>query len=274
MKKAFLLAFATLAAGSAFAQTPERIDVSSFPPASKLIDEVVVPVPSEIFSVLDKLGKPRWEEVLRTNKNPVKPPGDPAQTALLLGAVIAEGFIAVEAQNSNEVKNIGKNVLTLAKALGVDKEVKKRTNSILDLADKNDWNGVRKEFDGALSEVKDAMIKLHSEPLSQLVSLGGWLRGTEALTTVVMGNYTKDGAELLHQPLLLDYFEKRIANMAPKFKVNPLVTKVQKGLIDIRPLVSLNDGSDISEKSVKEIRTIIEALVKAINAKGNETANP
>ena len=159
------------------------------------------PVPSEIFAVLDKLGKPNWAAVLRSNKTLAKAPGEQAETALLLGTVIAEGFIAVEATKTTEVKEIGKNVLKLAKALGVGKEVTERTNAILNYADKADWPGVRKELDLALSDVKRAMVKLDSEPLSQLVSLGGWLRGTEALTTVVTTGYTKDGAELLHQPL-------------------------------------------------------------------------
>ena len=116
------------------AEPPSHIDVSAFPPAGRLIDDVVVPVPSEVFRVLDKLGKPHWEDVLRSSKSLAKPPGEQAQTALLLGTVIAEGFIAVEATNTAEVKEIGKNVLNLAKALGVGKEVTKRTNQILGFA--------------------------------------------------------------------------------------------------------------------------------------------
>ena len=112
-----------------------------------------------------------------------------------------------------------------------------------------------------------ALIELNSEELSQLVSLGGWLRGTEALTAVVEKQYTKDGAELLHQPILLDYFERRLANMRPKMKLNPLVIKVQKGVLEIRPFMGLPDGGAISEKSVKAIGTVSADLVKAINSK-------
>ena len=271
MKKFLLLLLAL--PSSVFAETatepPARIDVSAFPPASKMIDDVVVPVPSEIFAVLDKLGRPSWGAVLRSSKTAVKLPGEQAQTALLLGTVIAEGFIAVEATDTAEVKAIGRNVLKLATALGVGKEVTKRTNSIVSLANSSDWPGVRKELDGALADVKAAMIKLNSEPLSQLVSLGGWLRGTEALTAVVNRDYTKDGAELLHQPVLLDYFDKRISSMKPKFKSDPVVMKVQKGLVDIRPLIGLGDGSEISDKTVREINAIAEELVRTISAKGN-----
>jgi hypothetical protein len=115
--------------------------------------------------------------------------------------------------------------------------------------------------------VKKAMAKLNSEALSQLVSLGGWIRGTEALTAVVGKGYTKDGAELLHQPVLLDYFERRLAALKPKYKANPVVTRVQKGVLDIRPLIGLADGVDVSEKSVGEINGITSDLIKTINSK-------
>jgi hypothetical protein len=265
MKKALAL---TLAAISPFAlaEPAARIDVSKLPQQSQMIDEVVVPVPSEIFGVLDKLGKPHWEDVLRP-VNGAKPTGDQAQVALLLGTVIAEGFVAVEAENVEEVKKIGKAVLTLSDAIGVRKAVLKRSKSITDFAEKKAWQSVRKELDGALSDVKEAMLELKSEQMSQLVSLGGWLRGTEALTAVVSKTFTKDGAELLHQPVLLDYFDRQLSAMRPKIKANPVVSKVQKGLIEIRPLVGLTDGTEISEKSVKEIEAIAKDLVRAINSK-------
>lgn len=266
MKKVTLLALAALSS-TVLAEPPARIDVKNLPAASKMIDEVVVPVPSEIFGVLDKLGKPNWPAVQHKSTNVAQPLGEQPQIALQLGTVIAEGFIAVEAEDANEVKQIGKSVLNLSKALGVDKQVKARAQAITDNADSKNWNGVRRELDKALDDVSKAMEALNSEPLSQLVSLGGWLRGTEALTAVVQNQYTKEGAELLHQPILLDYFEKRLANMKPKLKLNPVVGKVQKGVVEIRPFMGLPETGDISEKSVKEIHAISSGLVKSINSK-------
>ena len=266
MKKVILLALAALSS-PAFAEPPARIDVSNLPAQSKMIDEVVVPVPSEIFAVLDKLGKPNWTAVQHKTTSVAQPIGEQPQIALILGTVIAEGFIAVEAEDANEVKQIGKSVLNLCKALGVEKKAQVRAKAITDAAEAKDWAGVRKQLDKALEDVREAMVELNSEALSQLVSLGGWLRGTEALTAVVEKQYTKDGAELLHQPILLDYFERRLANMKPKLKLNAVVLKVQKGVLEIRPLMGLPDGGEISEKSVKEINTITAGLIKAINAK-------
>jgi hypothetical protein len=264
MKKALILALVALSPALMAEPPPAKI---SLPAQSKVIDDVVVPVPSEIFGVLDKLGpRPNWTKVQRPIKGVVQPIGDQPQIALLLGSVIAEGFIAVEAEDTSEVKQVGKSVLNLAKALAVEKSVLKRSNSIIDYADKEDWKAVRRELDGALEDVKGAMMELNSGALAQLISLGGWLRGTEALTAVVTESYTKDGAELLHQPLLLDHFEKRLSGLKPKFKT-PLITKVQKGVLEIRPLIGLVEGGDISEKSVNEIKGITAGLIKSIHSK-------
>jgi flagellar biosynthesis regulator FlaF len=178
--------------------------------------------------------------------------------------VIAEGFIAVEAQEPEQVKKIGRTVLDLSAALGVRKAVVARSNAIIEFADKKDWTACRKELDGAFTDVKQAMNELHDEELAQLVSLGGWLRGTEALAQVVSRNYTKDSAGLLHQPALLDYFDHRLAHMAPRRRSDEVVAKIEKRLPEIRPLIGEAD-SDISRQSVDQIREIVHDLVIAVD---------
>jgi len=250
-----------------FAAPPSKIDVSKLPPQSRIIGDVVVPVPSEIFNVLDKLSKPRWSEVLRPMKGVAKPFGEQSQVALYLGTIIAEGFVAVEAENGEQVEKIGRSVLSLSDALGVSKSVKKRANAIIQAGDNKDWRLVRRELDRAQSEVKEAMAELGSEQLSQLVSLGGWLRGTEALSEVVSRDYSRDGADLLHQPVLLDYFAGQLDGLKARYKKSPVIGKIQTGLKDIRPLLGLTDGAEISAKSVREVGTLSAGLVKAIQSR-------
>lgn len=255
----FLLAAVVSSRG---AEPPAHIDVQKLPHQATLVDDVVVPVPSEIFSVLDKLGTPNWHEVLRSTKP--NPPGDRAQTALLLGTVIAEGFIAVEAREGEEVKKIGRNVLILASAIGVKKSVIARSNAIIEAADKQDWQRARTELDGALQDVKHAMMELHDDELAQLVSLGGWLRGTEALTQVVQKNYSKDGAELLHQPLLLEYFQRRLDGMNPRLKSNPVVAEIAKKLDELKPLI---EQQELPPKGVDTVLDITQGLVKSVSSR-------
>jgi hypothetical protein len=255
------------ASATMFAAPPAKIDVSKMPQQSRVVGDVIVPVPSEIFGVLDKLGKPRWTEVLRPMKGVAKPFGEQSQVALYLGTVIAEGFVAVEAEDADQVQKIGRSVLSLSEALGVSKSVKKRANAIIDAGDRKEWKVVRQELDGALSEVRGAMAELGSEQLAQLVSLGGWLRGTEALCEVVSRDYSRDGADLLHQPVLLDYFGEQLDGLKGRYRKSVLVGRIRSDLKDIRPLIGLADGAEISAKSVKEVRSLAAGLVKAIQTK-------
>lgn len=243
---------------------PESIDLSKFPAAE--VENVVVPVPSEIFSVLDKLGTPNWRAELRDSLG--KNTGNRAQVALLLGTVIAEGFIAVEAEDSEKVKEIGREVLVLAEAINVRKAVIARSKSITEKAGAKDWKAVRKEFDGALQDVRSAMEELGDDELAQLVSIGGWLRGTEVLTSIVSKNYSPDGAELLYQPTLLDYFTKRLDGLKnTRLGKDELVSRIRKTLLSIRPLIGKEDGTKISADNVERINKLTTEVVVAITTK-------
>jgi len=252
--------------GAIFAQAaPERVDLSQFPAAA--VEDVVIPVPSEVFNVLDKLGSPNWKAQVRqdTGRNT----GNRAQVALLLGTVIADGFVAVEAEDSEKVKNLGRQVLELSDAIGVRKAVIARSKSITEKADARQWPAVRKEFDGALQDVRGAMMELNDGDLAQLVSLGGWVRGTQVLTSIVAQDYKPDGAELLHQPELLNYFSRRIDSMSPRLRKEPLVSGIRKMLGDIKPIISRSSGADIKPAEVTKINEQTSAIVQSISTGDN-----
>src|SRR6201995_396057 len=256
----FLAATLSVATGSGDGESPpSHVDLSKFPATQ--LDDIVVPLPSEVFNVLDKLGAPNWQKELREPK--VKNRGEREQIALLLGSVIAEGFVAVEAADKARVKTIGRDVLELARAIGVESTVLTRTNAIVTKADAGDWNSVRRELDGALTDVKMAMIQLKDAQLAHLVSLGGWLRGTEVLTAIVTKSYSSGGAELLNQPDLLRYFQQRLADMPPRMRSNVLVSRIQKGLDEISPLIN----QKLTPGSVKKINEITGQMVKAIDSR-------
>jgi hypothetical protein len=246
-------------------RAPESVDLSAFPAQS--IDDVVVPVPSEVFSVLDKLGNPNWRSEMRPSFG--RQTGNRAQVALLLGTVIAEGFVAVEAEDPEKVKDIGRRVLTLSRAINVEKAVLERSKSITDRAEVKDWQAVRKEFDGALQDVKGAMQELGDDDLAQLVSVGGWIRGTEVLTSIIRKNYNSDSAELLHQPALLDFFSNKLGNLSNKRLANdPLVARIRKMLESIQPLIIAEDGIAIPPENVKRIHQMTRDTVASIASQG------
>lgn len=239
---------------------PASLNLADFPADS--VEDVVVPVPSEIFAVLDKMGNPNWKAQLRLSKT--RTPEERSQIALLLGSVIAEGFVAVEAEDTERVKDLGRDVLSLAEAVNVRKSVITRSKSIIEKADHHDWRGVRSEFDGARNDVQAAMDEMNDRNLAQLVSLGGWLRGTDVLTAIIDANYTADGAELLHQPELVRYFKHCIAGMSPRLRKNSLVLRIDKVLDEIAPIIGEKNGV-IQQNKIQKIHTLTNEIVALIN---------
>ena len=256
LKICFLIA---LAMPAAWAQTPSAQN-SPLPPQAKQVHGLAVPVPKEIFRSLDQFRDANWRGVKRPEVAGWKSHGDQAQIATLLGVVTAEGFIAMEAEDPAEVKDVGNSVLSLARALGIRERALRRSRSIIELADKNEWSEARKEWDGVLSDLESGMIELKSTHLSQLASLGGWLRGTEALSALVLQNYSPERAELIRQPGLAGYLEKQLLAMSSDIRARPIVVKLLDGIRTIRSLVE-NGDEPLSAETVRKIHGVCAELV-------------
>jgi hypothetical protein len=259
-----LVAVAGVMFGARAAQAPQHIDVKQLK-LSKEIENVVVPVPDEIFAALNKLGPVNWKEYVRSSRGSNF--GERPRIALLLGSIIADGFIAVQAQDAPAVKEIGQRVLTLSNGIGVRSSITPHAKAIIEAADKKSWQNVRKELDRTQNSVQSAMNELHDEKLSQLVSLGGWLRGTEVLTSVVTKNFSTGGAELLHQSDLLDYFDSKLRDLQtmPEFNMQ-LLQEIQGALVQVKPLINVG-SQKISAESVRKINEITTRLDYAIVTK-------
>lgn len=253
--KIFKFTFAATAAltvCATAAEAPKRIDVQKL---STKVEGVVVPLPNEVFGALNKLGGVNWREYVRNEKgsNFTERP----RIALLLGSVIADGFIAVQAEDAPTVKDIGQRVLSLAKGIGVGNSITPHAKAITEAADKRNWASVRQELDRTQNSVQRAMNEVGDQKLSQLVSLGGWLRGTEVLTAVVNRRFSDEGAELLRQPDLVDYFHSKLQAM-PEFNLK-LLTDIQQALVQVKPMLD-TPGGKVTPDSVKRINEITTRL--------------
>src|SRR2546423_8692727 len=148
-------ALALLACGSlGFAAPPPPLSQDQLAKAIK-IDSLTIPTPGELFAALEKPGKPDWAGQYRT---PIPMTyRNRAQIALNLGGLVADGLIAVEAQDSQQVKNIGTDIVKLAKALGVSENVLARGNSINEFAENSEWDALHEELEATQNEVKTSM---------------------------------------------------------------------------------------------------------------------
>jgi hypothetical protein len=222
-------------------------------------DSISIPTPGELFAAIEKPGKTDWSGQYRgpmpiTYRNR-------AQIALNLGGLIADGFIAIEAKDSQQVKNIGSDVIKLAKALGVSENLLKRGNSINEFAENNEWDTLQEELEATQNEVKSSMQSHNDQDLVILVSLGGWIRGTQVVSGAIARNYDERSAKVLRQPALVKFMQSKINEISPELRGEPLVKDVSEELTGIEKLVSFPADK---APTVEEVRKVKEAVAKVM----------
>jgi hypothetical protein len=220
-------------------------------------DSISIPTPGELFAALGKSGKINWAGQYRgpipvTYRNR-------AQIALNLGGLIADGFIAVEAKDGQQVKNIGSDIIKLAKALGVSEKLLSRGNSINDFAENSEWDTLQEELEATQNEVKASMQSHADQDLVILVTLGGWIRGTQVVTSAIVQNYDEHSAKVLRQPALVHFMQSKINEISPELRNEPLVKNVSNELGKMEKLVSFPPDKT---PDIGEVRKVNQAVVK------------
>jgi hypothetical protein len=228
------------------------------------VDSLTVPTPGEFFKAIEKGGKPNWTSQYRP---PVSIKStDRAQMALNLGTLIADGYIAVEAHDGQQVKNVGKDVLALAKKLSVSQSVLARSASITQFAETDAWDQLNEELEATQNEVKKALEENRDTDLITLVSIGGWIRGTEVVTGLVLQNYNAEDAKLLRQPALVSFLKNKLTSLPGKIQNDPLVQDVNRDLDGIQKMVSFSADHVPTEEEVKDLNLAASKITKEIGA--------
>lgn len=251
-------------ASSAPAAEPAPLPPDQLDKAIKT-DALTIPTPGELFAALEKPGKPDWAGQYRT---PIPMTyRNRAQIALNLGGLIADGFIAVQAQDSQQVKNIGTDIIKLAKALGVSENVLSRGNSINEFAENSEWDTLHEELEATQNEVKASMQSHRDQDLVILVSLGGWIRGTQAVSAAVMKNYDENSAKVLRQPAVVSFIQSKINDISPDLRSEPLVKSVSEQLSGLEKLVAFQPGKGPSVDEVRKLHEAVSKLMEEIQKK-------
>ena len=254
-----LLVLCASAAGASTPLTPADIA------GAAITDEISIPMPGEFMAALNKLSRLNW-------KSKFRPPvftnfSSRAQLALNLGGLIADGYVSIEAEDGPQVKNIGKDVLAIAKPLGVSKDVSDRGNSLANFAETAHWDELKEELEATQNEVKAAMVEHKDQDLVTLVTVGGWLRGVEVVSGQIAAHYTETGAKLLRQPGVIAFLNQRLEKLPDKTKEDGSVRTVKKRMGDLEKLVAFPLDKAPTVDQVKELNSIVAETLKDISKK-------
>ena len=254
-----LLATIAWAAVAAAGLTEKQMD------GAERVAALTVPSPAEFFAAIDKAGKPDWMSFYR-EPAPTTYPARP-QTALNLGALVTDGYVAVEAQDGQQVKNTGKDIIALARALGVGEDVLMRGKSIADFADKNDWFALREELEATTNEVRRAMNDQRDQALASLITAGAWLRALEVGSRAAELSGEEAAAGLLRQPDLVGWLRSELQQLPENARGGPVVTRADLTLAAVEETMKTPEGENSGAERVLAIKQTTAQFVADMSAK-------
>jgi hypothetical protein len=261
MKVRLFLLFA-LAAG--LAPAGAQLTKSQRSEAERL-PALTVPSPAEFFAAIDKAGKPDWMSFYRAPAPVIYPTR--MRSALNLGALVTDGYVAVEAQDGQQVKNTGKDIIALARALGVGEDVLMRGKSITDFADKNDWFALREELEATTNEVRRAIMAQRDESLAVLITIGAWLRALEVGSRAAELSGEETSAGLLQQKELIAFLRSELQGLTGKAQDEAVVQLTATALAVVEEQMTLPDGENFTAERVLAIKETAGTFVAEMAAK-------
>ena len=227
------------------------------------LDAISIPCPGEVFVALNKVCRPNWATLVTPATAPVTT--DRSQLALAVGVLAANGYIAVEAQDGQQVRNVGREIMTLAKALGVSQSLLGRGNSLMEFAENNAWEALADELEATENEVKSTMVEQKDKDLVALTSAAAWIRGLEIASGVVLGSDSLQGLEVIRQPDLAAKLASQLGNLPARLKRGAQVISVQQALESAATLLTASGASkEEPRRNLQRIHDECAAAVKAI----------
>ncbi len=231
------------------------------------INEFTAPSIELLFRELEEMRPIPFDKVWRDLPDPQ--PQDRALLGLLAGGVIADGFLAVAAEKRSRIEPVGRVLLRLAKGLGVGDHVTKHSRGILEKSVQNQWSDVKRELVRAQADTEAGLMALKDEEIAHMVALGGWLRGLEITSSLVVENYSEKRAARLIQPELFDYFIDRVNTLNPKLKAMRPFQVIDRDLKQIRTMTTRPVDTPMTVDEVKQLRNLAREMNKAI-VKGDD----
>lgn len=139
--------------------------------------------PVDFLDVIGLQTKARWRQLYRLP--PPTPSTDRPRAAFTLGGLIADGFLALQAEDIQQFRNTNQDILNYCRVLGLGDKVSPRLMSMAKLAEMSKWGDLRQEAVDGQQEFSRLLREQRDDDLAILVDLGAWMRVLEISATVV-----------------------------------------------------------------------------------------
>ncbi len=224
------------------------------------VNEFTAPSISKLFDTLQFLMPLPLMETER--KTVERMPLDRADLAIELGFLIADGFLIVQAGHLEKVEGMAAELTRYGRALGAGDRINRHAASLLESAEKQDVEQLKKELAATQRDVEVELVTLRDADLAHLISLGGWIRALEVSTVAVDKQFSAERARKVMREDIADYYTESVAGLEPRISERPNYLEMRDVLSGLRNEMVIDEGQEPTPEKIKEIRAQAAKLVE------------
>ena len=231
------------------------------------LGQLRLPNTPSLFSSLKRALHPNW--ILLLVHQDIPTTSSRSQMAMIIGILMTNGYVAVEAQDGQEVKNIGRDILTLAKSLGINQRLLPQINHLIDVADGSDWDGLRHGLEQTQQDLKKALLEQQDENLVGLMTITSWLRANQLMVDILDQYYQRSLAGIVYQPNIYERIAVEMKILPQRIGSDPLVIQLQKGVAALGKLeenhaAEFHQSKGLKKGAIAELKQGLEKIVLTI----------
>ena len=189
---------------------------------------------------------------------------DQTDAALALGVKIADGIVAIRAQDVEKLNRSADQLEALGKNLGATDEDLKRARQVRDLANRGEWLSVYLELGFLQADIMKKLNTPENRNDRTLVIASGWLQGARYATSLIIANYTPDLSNILREPVLAAELSKQLAALPASMQNSDKVRQLREAVDQAAKIVDVSLTAPIEKDKVEQLKSLSDAAVQAI----------
>ncbi len=238
------------------AATPAKVNR-----AATKADLALPQFPSELYAKLSEATRPQWRQLYRPTVTRCLEGRQ--QAAMGLGAVTADLFLAAQARDSQQIRNLLQDEETIEKTLGLMESMASQRAEILTAAEQSDWPRLGHAIEKLSTGHRRFLRSQKDEPLADLSYIGQWLRTLQTCHAVVTAKALADPQLAIGDPALIAEMHRRLLTQSdPETETNRDLRLLHKRLAGLTRLWPA--GADLPSDSGDRLRRSSELLSDAV----------
>ena len=191
--------------------------------------------PSELFAKLSEATRPQWRQLYRPTVTRCLEGRQ--QAAMGLGAITADLFLAAQARDTQQVRNLLQDEEAVEKTLGLIEAMAVLRTEILAAADQADWKRLGLGIEKLSANHRRHLRSQKDESLADLAYIGQWLRALQTCHAVVTSRKLPDQRLAIGHPGLISEMNRRLLTISdPATETNRCLRLLHKRLAGLSRL--------------------------------------